>query len=275
MENACILWFCEGTSPTPDLVRIIKILIRRVRETGLKFVATISDKGATNQAAINNLLQATSAQWKKIIIPSFKNWVFSLDSLIYLTKHLLEVGYKYVCLKNFNQDPVENYFSCIRCHGVRNVNPTCFAFVNANKSLLLNNLVSKHSLGSNCEQDESEGVLTNLREFVTTECSPFELPQVPQTIQPLVVQEVYLEPNITAYVAGYGLKIIMKNRTHKQLKNKYEAIKKEIKKQHSQYMAYQRGTGGGPYMKPPSPKTDDERVLASIIAFSVKELTST
>nr|CAI5853315.1 unnamed protein product [Callosobruchus analis] len=65
------------------------------------------------------------------------------------------------------------------------------------------------------------------------------------------------------------------NRTDKQLKNKYEAIKKEIKKQHSQYMAYQRGTGGGPYMKPPSPKTDDERVLASTIALSVKGLTST
>nr|CAI5851317.1 unnamed protein product [Callosobruchus analis] len=52
--------FCEGTSPTPDLVRIIKILIRGVRKTGLKVVATISDQGATNQAAINNLLQATS-----------------------------------------------------------------------------------------------------------------------------------------------------------------------------------------------------------------------
>nr|CAI5845828.1 unnamed protein product [Callosobruchus analis] len=146
--------------------------------------------------------------------------MYSLHSLIYLTKHLLGVGFKYVCPRNFNQYPVENYFSCIRSHGIRYVNPTCFAFVNANKSLLLNNLVFKHSLGSNCEQDESEGVLTNLREFVTIECSPFEPPQAPQTIQPSVVQEVYLEPYVTAYIAGYVLKKIMKVRDCQECTNR-------------------------------------------------------
>nr|CAI5845827.1 unnamed protein product [Callosobruchus analis] len=128
---------------------------------------------------------------KKIIIPSFTNWMYSLHSLIYLTKHLLAVGFKYVCPGNFDQDPVENYFSCIRSHGVGYVNPTCFAFVNANKSLLLNNLVFKHSLGKR---------------------SPFEPPQIPQTIQPSIVQDVYLEPYVTAYIAGYVLKNIMKVR---------------------------------------------------------------
>nr|CAH7716002.1 unnamed protein product [Callosobruchus chinensis]CAH7734136.1 unnamed protein product [Callosobruchus chinensis] len=70
---------------------------------------------------------------KKIIIPSFKNWVSSLDLLIYLIKHLLE-----------------------KITSV-NVNPTCLAFVNANKSLLLNNLVSRPSLGSN----KFEGICDN------------------------------------------------------------------------------------------------------------------
>nr|CAI5851319.1 unnamed protein product [Callosobruchus analis] len=68
--------------------------------------------------------------------------------------------------------------------------------------------------------DESERVLRNLREFVTTECSPFEPPQVRQTIQPSVVQEVYLALYyVTANVAGYVKKIMKRKelpRMHQQ-----------------------------------------------------------
>ena len=48
--------FCEGCTPTADLIRMIKMLVREVRNTGLHLVATICDQGATNQAAINTLL---------------------------------------------------------------------------------------------------------------------------------------------------------------------------------------------------------------------------
>lgn len=51
-------------------------------------------------------------------------------------------GFKFLLPRNLNQDCLENYFSSVRSHGVHNINPTCSAFVSANKSLLLNNFVS-------------------------------------------------------------------------------------------------------------------------------------
>ena len=68
--------------------------------------------------------------------------------------------------RSFNQDPVENFFSSIRSHGVRNNNPTCSSFESSTKSLIINNLVSAHSVGANCESDESVGMLSNLKSFL-------------------------------------------------------------------------------------------------------------
>ena len=51
--------FCEGTTSTAHLVRMLKNVIRQVRTTGLKIVATVCDQGATNRAAINQLLHET------------------------------------------------------------------------------------------------------------------------------------------------------------------------------------------------------------------------
>nr|CAI5836819.1 unnamed protein product [Callosobruchus analis] len=65
------------------------------------------------------------------------------------------MGCTSLAARAFNQDPVENLFSCIRGYGGCNINPTCTAFVSSLKSLIINNLVSQHSLGSNCEEDQS------------------------------------------------------------------------------------------------------------------------
>jgi hypothetical protein len=53
-----------------------------------------------------------------------------------------------------------------KSHGRRNVNATCYAFVTSFKSLVVNNFLSPHSPGSNCEEDEIEGALDSLRHFV-------------------------------------------------------------------------------------------------------------
>uniref|UniRef100_A0AAR5Q909 THAP-type domain-containing protein n=1 Tax=Dendroctonus ponderosae TaxID=77166 RepID=A0AAR5Q909_DENPD len=54
--------FCEGTTQTADLIDLIKSVVRKVRETGLSIVATVSDQGATNAAAIRSLIQDTQRQ---------------------------------------------------------------------------------------------------------------------------------------------------------------------------------------------------------------------
>ncbi|KAK9680918.1 Transposase protein [Popillia japonica] len=53
--------FCQRTTPTADLVALLKSLICNVRRCGLLVIATISDQGGTNQAAINYLLNETKA----------------------------------------------------------------------------------------------------------------------------------------------------------------------------------------------------------------------
>ncbi|KAH1021728.1 hypothetical protein HUJ04_011212 [Dendroctonus ponderosae] len=51
--------FCEGTTQIADLINLIKSVVCKVCETGLSIVATVSDQGATNAAAIRSLIQDT------------------------------------------------------------------------------------------------------------------------------------------------------------------------------------------------------------------------
>ena len=51
--------FCQGTTSTSDLCKILTDVIRQLRSCGLSIVATISDQGSTNRAAINQLLANT------------------------------------------------------------------------------------------------------------------------------------------------------------------------------------------------------------------------
>lgn len=101
--------------------------------------------------------------------PTIKNWISTLHGFIYIWKKLKEVGFQYLLPRNLNQDPLENFFGCVRSHGVRNVNPSCDSFISSFKSLIINNFMSAHSPASNCEKDESEGALDSLKEFLMRE----------------------------------------------------------------------------------------------------------
>jgi len=70
--------------------------------------------------------------------------------------------------RHLNQDALENLFGAIRALGYRNNNPTCEMFSSAYKTLLLNNLMSAHSPGSNCEEDFSGGCLTSYQTLFET-----------------------------------------------------------------------------------------------------------
>lgn len=73
--------------------------------------------------------------------------------------------HKYVLTRSFNQDPLENFFSYIRSHGVRNVSPGAKQFSSSFKTLIVNNFMAYHSPFSNCEKDECDFLLQNMKTF--------------------------------------------------------------------------------------------------------------
>lgn len=96
-----------------------------------------------------------SIKGKEGSVPSVTNWLRTLEGIELLKEKLFtEHKVKSFWMRHLNQDPLENFFGCIRSHGSRNVSPTPSGFESAFASLLINNLSSNHSVGSNCEEDD-------------------------------------------------------------------------------------------------------------------------
>jgi len=108
---------------------------------------------------------------KKIL--SIANWITTIQGLQLICKRLLKAGFKYV-LRNFNQDQFENFYGSIRSHELRNINPTPANFVSLSKALVINNFTSSHSVGANCKDDDSDGILDNLKDILFNEISSNE-----------------------------------------------------------------------------------------------------
>ncbi|XP_044741076.1 uncharacterized protein LOC123302277 isoform X1 [Chrysoperla carnea] len=124
---------------------------------------------------------------------------------------LKDLGIKTLVPRFLNQDPLENFFGKVRQRGSRWSNPSCHAFGPFYKSLLVTNLVSKHSVGGNCEDDGSD-LLIPLQTFILqsenqergeAEITAVEIPSE-------VLSNIFndLEKNAIAYVGGYILKNI-------------------------------------------------------------------
>lgn len=64
--------------------------------------------------------------------------------------------FKYLNLRQLNQDSLENLFGAIRQHSPTNRNPTCHHFQAALKSSVLTRLSVPRSRGTNCESDDGE-----------------------------------------------------------------------------------------------------------------------
>ncbi|KAI4456627.1 transposase is4 [Holotrichia oblita] len=158
------------------------------------------------------------------VTQSLRNWIFTLRSFIYVWNKLKNNGFKYISPRCFNQDPVENFFSCVRSHGVRNTNPTCSGFISSTKSLLINNLVSPHSPGSNCDEDDTIGVLSTLKSFfekriTVEEQATFNIMEISSSTP---VQR-HATDFTTPYVAGAVAKKILKRLECSECRMKMES----------------------------------------------------
>lgn len=133
-------------------------------------------------------------------------WITSIRAIIYLWQKMREKGLKFLCLRNLNQDPLENFFGQIRQHGISNTNPTCFQFTAAFKTLLVTNFTSTFSKNSNCEAD-SCNTLGNFAEFLENFSENRENIMLDQEEEvDFDDDSTFIESNpANAYVAGYLL----------------------------------------------------------------------
>ncbi|XP_016657074.1 uncharacterized protein LOC107882746 [Acyrthosiphon pisum] len=95
---------------------------------------------------------------KPVKVPTLTNWITTIKGFQTLSKLLDSKGIKSFLPRHCNQDSLESLFG-----GARSVscqNPTCSIFISSYKTLLLNNLVSTHSPGSNCEEFTESSLLT-------------------------------------------------------------------------------------------------------------------
>lgn len=93
---------------------------------------------------------------------------------------------------------------------MKNTNPTCFHFQSSFKSLIINNLISSHSVGANCQTDNCEN-LTNLKQLLTLNAvfnsNPKEI-NYPKVCQIPIKQNYIIPPKsklaltCQAYVTG-------------------------------------------------------------------------
>jgi hypothetical protein len=113
-----------------------------------------------------------SNEKREFVPPSITNFnISSKEFETFIEKIASSVDFEFLLPSSLNQNPLENFFSMIRSHGARNINPTCTHFKAAFKTLILNNFMAAHSIGANCEEDVSEGALCSLRYFIYGELS--------------------------------------------------------------------------------------------------------
>lgn len=165
--------------------------------------------------AINilNSVKFIDKNGKETVPPCIKNWIFSLKSIKFLWSQLKKEGFKYLILRNINQDPLENFFGCVRSHGYRNINPDCYNFMTSFKTLLINNFASTKSISRNCQEDNCQGLLKNLTSFLNTEHVNTDnfISSLPFNLQNQIPVFNPIQDMTVGFVAGYICSKILKS----------------------------------------------------------------
>lgn len=151
-------------------------------------------------------------------VPTIKNLILTLRSFIHLSKKIFNLfKNKYILTRVFQQDALEIFFSSLRGYGYRENLPSASHFQTSFKALITNNFMSTHSPGANCEEDESEGPLSNLREFVAGEIALINNEEISQGVGQLQIPTSIISPGRSKiarctlnYISGFIVKKINK-----------------------------------------------------------------
>lgn len=97
-------------------------------------------------------------------VKCIQGYITSLNSLQDIWQEVHTLGFRYLNLRQLNQDALENLFGIIRQHSPTNKFPTCTSFVAALKTSVICGL-TVHNRNSNCQADK-QVLLTNFEEIV-------------------------------------------------------------------------------------------------------------
>nr|CAI5858804.1 unnamed protein product [Callosobruchus analis] len=155
---------------------------------------------------------------KLVLVPILRNLKFTIKGFTYLKRKLLqEETFKFILTGAFNQDPLENFFSYIRSHSVRNTNLDVSHFVSCFKCLVINNCMSTHSAGSNCIKDTTVRNLDALHNFLTGDiihhASRTILSDTPVPSQIVPQNRTKVSRCTVVYVSGAILKSLKRSKT--------------------------------------------------------------
>eukprot|EP00794_Sanderia_malayensis_P008345 gene8345-9246_t len=137
-------------------------------------------------------------------------WCITIKSILSLWEKLnTERGISYLLTRQLNQDPLENFFGCIRQQGGCSDNPTPVQFIQAYRKLFHTNLLSVVS--GNCEQDKDVLMVTlqglgqrkNIFETVVP-TKPIQIISTDYASEG--IQRRLVQSNAVAYMAGYLLR---------------------------------------------------------------------
>lgn len=161
-------------------------------------------------------------------IKCVNGFITTLKSYRDIWNHLKSLGYKYLNLRQLNQDALENLFGIIRQHCPTNSNPTCAHFIAALKTAIVTKMTAHHSRGSNCEKDQNK-ILTDFKkllfsdvtETTSSKMNESELFIYDDNEYPMINILEHIECNIekslsdlseqpAVYVAGYLAYIVLK-----------------------------------------------------------------
>ncbi len=141
-------------------------------------------------------------------MPFQLGWLISIASLKELSKMLIEkCGFKFVRLRQFTQDHVENCFNQIRGRNGFNDKPEMRAFRGALRSVCVNSLLQPNtSSTTNCEDDHGHHLITVEETFDKVQPQDILVVQPPEGI-PSDAPLTEVEEDVLKYIGGYCLKL--------------------------------------------------------------------
>jgi hypothetical protein len=108
----------------------------------------------------------------KDTLPFKQGLLLTVNALVAVCRELIfKQGFQFILTSRFNQDVVENWFSCIRGKGHNNDSRTTLEYESASKSIAVNWLLEHPEKGSNCQLDCDSFVgLLKQAELFKTKC---------------------------------------------------------------------------------------------------------
>lgn len=162
-----------------------------------------------------------------------EGYLTTLRSLRDIWREVSCLGFKFLNLRQLNQDALENLFGVIRQLSPTNRNPTCQSFVAALKTTIISGMTAPRNRGSNCEKDlkklltdfhdhvfGSNQELSNIETVNEVEVSNQgqsgsiqEVPvlHIPEEFEEIETDLAEMEQQLLVYVSGYIASCILKN----------------------------------------------------------------